>query len=194
MVFLGWITFAQTLASTFNPEIYILTLLASFFGLVIGAHYIDIATSTEKFSPFFKIPAHRMLAIGFGAVAVGGMIGAYVALKWNIFFMAFVIFEVLAAVSYPREYPKFAHSYLSFGLTWGVVPFIAAYFIQEGAVTLLAVGVSIFVGLSVVMMHHLAIMSRESADWTNALYLLKLYRYSVYAVSALALVSKFVVF
>jgi hypothetical protein len=194
MVFVGWITFAQALASTFNPQVYVLTLIATFFGLIVGAHYIDIATSKEKFSPFFSIPRRKMLTIGLVSVAIGGFVGAYMAFKWNILFMSFVILEVVAAVSYPREYPKFAHSYLSFGLTWGVVPFIAAYFIQQGAVTLLAIGVSVFVGLSVVMMHHLAIMSRESADWANALYLLKLYRYSVYAISALALVSRFVAF
>jgi len=41
----------------------------------------------------------------------------------------------------------------------------------------------------VVMMHHLAIMTRESSDWKNALYLLALYRYSVYAVGLISLLS-----
>jgi hypothetical protein len=36
-------------------------------------------------------------------------------------------------------------------------------------------------------MHHLAIMSRESPAWKDALYLLKIYNYSVYAVAIAAL-------
>ena len=71
---------------------------------------------------------------------------------------------------------------LGFGLTWGTIPFVAAYFIQSGTVTALSLAVAVFVGVSVVMMHHLAIMSRESPGWKDAAvpFLLELYRYSVY--------------
>jgi len=75
-------------------------------------------------------------------------------------------------------------------LTWGTIPFIAAYFIQSGTVSLLALAVAVFVGISVVMMHHLAIMSRESPGWKDALYLLRLYRYSVYLISLIAVLGR----
>ena len=55
-------------------------------------------------------------------------------------------------------------------------------------------GLSIFIGLSVVMMHHLAVMSRESPAWKDALYLLKIYNYSVYIVAIAALAGKVVGF
>ncbi|MCS4540202.1 MAG: hypothetical protein HYU03_05905 [Thaumarchaeota archaeon] len=187
LVFVGWITLAQALASRFSLEIYLYTILASFFGLIIGAHYVDIATSKEKFSPFFKIRSREMLAIGASAIAIGSAIGVYMAVRWSILFLVFVAVESFAAFSYPREKPKLAHSYMSFGLTWGTVPFLAAFFIQDGMINLLAVGVSIFVGISVVAMHHLAIMGRESPAWRDALYLLKLYRYSVYSIALLSL-------
>ena len=192
LVFIGWITLAQAIAPQFNLEIYILTLLASFLGLVVGAHYIDIGSSKEKFSPYVKVPRH-MLSIGILAVVLGVSVGAYVAARWNAAFLAFVLIEGFAAIAYPRENPKVVHSYPGFGLTWGTIPFLGAYFIQTSTVSLLAIGLSVFVGFSVVMMHHLAIMSRESPAWKDALFLLKIYNYSVYAVAVAAIVGRLIV-
>ncbi len=135
-----------------------------------------------------------MLAVGVVAVALGVAVGAYMAARWNLLFLVFVLIEGFAAIAYPRENPKIMHSYLAFGLAWGTIPFLGAYFIQTSAVSLLAVGLSIFVGLSVVMMHHLAIMSRESPAWKDALYLLKIYNYAVYAVALAAIVGRFIIF
>jgi hypothetical protein len=188
-IFLGWVTLAQAIAPSFNVEIYIFTLLSSFFGLVVGAHYIDIGSSKAKFSAYLRIPA-PMLAVGVVAVLIGVLLGLYMTLRWNMFFIAFVLVEGFAAVAYPRERPKIMHSYASFGLTWGTIPFLGAYFIQAGTISLLVLGLSAFVGLSVVTMHHLAIMSRESPAWKDALYLLSLYKYSVYAMALLAVVGK----
>lgn len=112
------------------------------------------------------------------------------ALRWNPLFLAFVAVEGFAAYAYPRESPKVVHSYLGFGLTWGTVPFLAAYFIQSGTLDALAVAVSVFVGVGAVMMHHLAVMSRDSPGWKNAIFLLRLYRYLVYAISLIAAAGK----
>ena len=128
-----------------------------------------------------------MLAVGLASVALGIAVGVYMALRWDLLFLAFVLIEGFAAVAYPRENPKRVHSYLGFGLTWGTIPFLGAYFIQSSTISLLALGLSVFVGLSVVMMHHLAIMSRESPAWKDALYLLRIYNYSVYVVAIAAL-------
>ena len=191
LVFLGWITFAQVLSPRFDTVLYAYLLLAAFFGLVVGAHYIDIATSVKKFSPYFKIPARVMLAVGISAVAAGIMIGAYISLKWNLpLFLLFVAIEGVAAIAYPREVPKFAHSYVAFGLAWGTVPFLASYYAQAGTVNFLALAASAFVGVSVVMMHHLAVMTRESSDWKNAVYLLDLYRYSVYLIAVISIIGR----
>src|SRR5437879_857219 len=170
LVFIGWISLAQALSPHFNLEIYLASLAAAFFGLVVGAHFVDSATSETKFSPFFESPRRKMLIVGLVTVVVGGLVGVYMAIRWNLAFLAFVAVETVAAVAYPREKPKIAHSYLSFGLFWGTIPFAASYFIQSGSLDLLAVGASAFVGISVVMMHHLAIMSRESPSWKDALF------------------------
>jgi hypothetical protein len=105
-----------------------------------------------------------------------------------------VAIEGFAAVAYPRENPKMVHSYIGFGLTWGTIPFLAAYFIQASTISLLAIGFSIFIGISVVMMHHLAIMSRDSPAWKDALYLLRIYNYAVYVVAIAAILGRFLIF
>lgn len=190
-VFLGWITLAQAIVPDFNLEIYLLTLLASFLGLVVGAHYIDIGSSRAKFSPYLKVPS-SMLTVGLAAVALGVGVGVYMAARWNPIFLVFVLVEGFAAIAYPRENPKVIHSYIGFGLTWGTIPFLGAYFIQTSTISFLAVGLSIFIGLSVIMMHHLAIMSRESPAWKDALYLLRIYNYAVYAVALVAILGRLV--
>jgi hypothetical protein len=190
LVFVGWITFAEVLSPKFSLEIYLYSMLAVFLGLVVGAHYIDIGTSREKFSPFFPGIPKRMLWIGILTVIAGGVVGVYMALRWNLLFILFVAVEAFAAYAYPSERPRMVHSYLGFGLTWGTIPFVAAYFIQSGTVSLVALAVSVFVGVSVVMMHHLAIMSRESPGWKDALYLLGLYRYSVYLIAVIAVLGR----
>ena len=192
-VLLGWMTFAQSLAPSLNLEVYLYTLLAAFFGLVVGAHYIDVATSEKKFSPYFKVPGRRMLYTGVVFVALGAAVGVYISLRWNALFLIFVGIETFAAIAYPREKPRFAHSYTAFAVTWGAIPFLASYFIQAATLTLVVVASSVFVGLSTLMMHHLAVMRRESSDWQNAMYLLTLYRYAVYSIGLLSLVGRLAV-
>ena len=53
-----------------------------------------------------------------------------------------------------------------------------------------ALGLSVFIGVGVVIMHHLAIMSRESSAWKKALYLLRTYDCSVYVVAVAALAGR----
>src|SRR3989441_12221327 len=118
-VLLGWVTFAQSLAPSFNLEIYLYTLLASFFGLVVGTHYIDVATSAKKFSPYFKVPGRRMLFTGAAFVVLGALVGVYVSLRWNALFLIFVVIDTFAAIAYPREKPSFARSYTAFAVMWG---------------------------------------------------------------------------
>jgi hypothetical protein len=192
-VLLGWLTFAQSLAPSFSLEVYLYTILSAFLGLVVGAHYIDVATSEKKFSPYFKVPRRRMLYTGVVFVALGAAVGVYISFRWNALFLIFVGIETFAAIAYPREKPRFAHSYTAFAVTWGAIPFLASYFIQAASLSLVVVGGSVFVGLSTLMMHHLAIMTRESNDWQNAMYLLTLYRYAVYSVGFLSLVGRLAV-
>ena len=190
LIFLCWITFSQALSPTFSFEKYFYLSAASFFGLVIGAHYIDIATSKKKFSPYFAIPSKPMLIAGVLSVLLGVLIGIYIAFKWDLpYFLIFVAVEGFAAIAYPRERPKIAHSYPAFGITWGFLPVLASYYVQAGNISVLSLAVSLFTGMMVVAMHHLAIMTRESQDWKNAVTLFNLYKYGVYILGLLSLLS-----
>lgn len=191
-VFLGMITIAQVFAPEFHLDRYVLTLLASFFGLVAGAHFIDVASNAKKFSPYFAIPKKLMLTIGLASVIVGILIGIYMAVTWSIPFLLFVIIEGLVAVLYPLQKPGIMHSYASFAAGWGLIPVLASYYIQALQLSLLAVGIAIFFAFSVTIMHHLAVISKDSATGRDAIYLLSLYRYSVYITSLVLLFSRFV--
>ncbi|MEM0117411.1 MAG: hypothetical protein QXV32_03095 [Conexivisphaerales archaeon] len=190
LMFLSWITFSQALSPYFSLERYILLLAASFFGLVVGAHYIDIATSRVKFAPYFRIPYRGLLFVGVSSVLVGVLLGIYIAVNWDLpYLLAFVAVEGFAAIAYPREKPKVAHSYPSFGITWGSLPVLASYYVQADSVSVLALGVAVFAGIMVVVMHHLSIMTRESPDWKNCLLLFNLYKYSIYTLGLFSLVA-----
>src|SRR5437667_11081699 len=76
MVLFSWVTVASTLAPEFHLDRYLLTMVAGFFGLVVGAHYIDIAGSGEKYLPYF--PGRNrsaMSGLGVFAVLVGVAVG-----------------------------------------------------------------------------------------------------------------------
>src|SRR5882672_3318596 len=93
LVFIGWMTLAEVMSPKFSLEIYLYSMVAVFFGLVVGAHYIDIGTSRGKFSSFFPDTSVGMLWVGFLAVVAGCVVGVYMALRWNALFILFVAVE-----------------------------------------------------------------------------------------------------
>src|SRR5260370_3514278 len=85
-------TEALTLASDFHLDLYLLTMLAGFFGLVIGAHYIDIAGSSDKYLPYFPTmnrTAIRVVAVL--AVLAGVAVVVYMSAVYSIWFLTFVV-------------------------------------------------------------------------------------------------------
>jgi hypothetical protein len=195
LVFLSWVTAASALAPEFHWDRYLLGLLAVFFGLVVGAHYVDIAGSKGKYLPFFpRMNTSRVMALGIIAALAGGAIGIYIALAYNLLFLAFVALGTFSAIFYPLEKPKFLHSYAGFGAAWGFLPALGAYYLQALRIDVVSIAFAGFVGISVVQMHHLAVLSNEEenpkAVTENARYLLKLYRGAAFTLGLLLLVSR----
>src|SRR5438477_7703833 len=119
-VLFSWVTVASTLAPEFHLDRYVLTMLAGFFGLVIGAHYIDIAGSSDKYLPYFpKMNRAGIRGVGVAAVLVGVAVGIYMSLLYSIWFLAFVFLGVLFVLFYPIEYTKWIHLYYSFCVDGG---------------------------------------------------------------------------
>src|SRR5207245_9874589 len=92
MVLFSWVTVASTLAPEFHLYRYLLTMLAGLFGLVVGAHYIDIAGSSDKYLPYFpKMNRAAIRPVGLVAVLVGIALVIYMSLLYSLCFHAFVL-------------------------------------------------------------------------------------------------------
>src|SRR5437879_13898934 len=90
-VLFSWVTVASTLAPEFHLDRYLFTMLAGFFGLVIGAHYIDIAGSSDKYLPYFpRVNRAARRAVGVLAVLAGVGVGGCVSLICAIWFLGVV--------------------------------------------------------------------------------------------------------
>jgi hypothetical protein len=197
LVLFSWVTVASTLAPQFHLDRYVLTMVAGFFGLVIGAHYIDIAGSNEKYLPYFpKMNRDAIRATGILAVLVGVGIGVYMSLLYSLLFLVFVIIGGYFALFYPVEKPKWLHTYAGFGIAWGFLPVLASYYIQGLRIDLLGLGLALFLGILAVEMHHMAVLTNEreyGADVTsNARLLLKIHRAAAYIIGLVLLVSRLV--
>ena len=195
LVFLSWVTAASALSAEFHWDRYLLGLVAAFFGLVVGAHYIDIAGSKGKYLPFFpRMKVKQVMVFGIASALVGAGIGVYIAIAYNPFFLVFVVLASFSAIFYPLEKPKILHSYTGFGIAWGFVPVLGAYYLQSSRIDLLSLGFAAFVGITVVQMHHMAVLSNEKenpkAVTENARYLLRLHRVAAFALGLVLLVSK----
>ena len=196
-VLFSWVTVASTLAPEFHLDRYLVTMLAGFFGLVIGAHYIDIAGSGDKYLPYFPTMNRTAIrAVGVLAVLAGVAVGAYMSLAYSIWFLVFVVLGGFFALFYPIEKPKWLHSYGGFGVAWGFMPVLASYYIQTLRIDLVGLGLAVFLGITVVEMHHMAVLTNEKeyAPETNknARFLLKIHRTAAYAIGLLLLISRLV--
>ncbi|HEX9196571.1 MAG TPA: hypothetical protein VF906_02135 [Candidatus Bathyarchaeia archaeon] len=196
-VLFSWVTVASTLAPEFHLDRYLLTMLAGFFGLVIGAHYIDIAGSSNKYLPYFpKMNRAAIRAVGVLAVLAGVAIGVYMSLVYSIWFLVFVVLGGLFALFYPIEKPRWLHTYAGFGVAWGFMPVLASYYIQALRIDLVGLGLAVFLGITVVEMHHMAVLTNEKEYATetnkNARLLLKIHRAAAYAIGLILLISRLV--
>ena len=97
---------------------------------------------------------------------------------------------------YPIEKPKWLHTYAGFGVAWGFMPVLASYYIQALRIDLVGFGLAVFLGITVVEMHHMAVLTneREYAAETNmnARLLLKIHRAAAYAIGLILLISRLV--
>src|SRR6266700_1422441 len=162
LVLFSWVTVASALAPQFHLDRYLLTMLAGFFGLVVGAHYIDIAGSSDKYLPYFpKMNRPAIRAVGVLAVLAGMAIGVYMSLLYSIWFLVFVVLG----------------------------GFFALF-------DLVGLGLAVFLGITVVEMHHMAVLTNEKeyAPETNrnARLLLKIHRAAAYSIGLIILISRLI--
>jgi len=197
LVLISWITMTSTLAPEFHLDRYLLTLLAGTLGLVIGAHYIDVTTSQEKYRPYFpNMNRNAIRTIGLLTILGGLTIGIYMSIQYSTWFLGFVLLSGLFALLYPIEKPQWLHSYPGFAIAWGFLPGLASYYIQALRIDLVGTALAIFLAITVTQMHHMAVLTNEkqySKETTkNARYLLKLHMAAAYAIGLTLLLARLV--
>src|SRR5436853_354524 len=96
----------------------------------------------------------------------------------------------------PIEKPKWLHTYPGFGIAWGFMPVLASYYIQGTRIDLMGLGLALFLGITVVEMHHMAVLTNEKeygADLTkNVRLLLKIHRTAAYSIGLVLLLSRLI--
>jgi hypothetical protein len=195
MVIFSYVTAASTLAPEFHLDRYLLTMLGGFLGLVVGAHYIDITASRDKYLPYFpRMNRATINAVGVIAILAGVAVGIYMSIIYSLWFLVFVVAGGFFALFYPIEKPRWLHTYSGFGLAWGFMPVLASYYIQALRIDLVGLGLSLFLGITSVQMHHMAVLTNEkeySVDVTrNARFLLRLHRAAAYAIGLVLLIAR----
>ena len=191
----SWTTTVAALAPEFHLDRYLLTLLAGFLGLIVGAHYIDITSSKEKYLPYFPNMNRKAIrAVGIVAILLGLAVGVYMSLQYSLWFLVFVLLSGVFALLYPIEKPRWLHTYPGFALGWGFLPALASYYIQGLRIDLVGIALAVFVAITVTEMHHMAVLSNEkeySKETTkNARFLLKLHRGAAYSIGLILLIAR----
>ena len=191
----SWTTTVASLAPEFHLDRYLLTLVAGFLGLIVGAHYIDITSSQEKYLPYFpNMNRNAIRAVGIVAILLGLAVGVYMSLQYSLWFLVFVLLSGFFALLYPIEKPRWLHTYPGFAIGWGFLPALASYYIQGLRVDLVGIALAVFVAITVTEMHHMAVLSNEkeySKETTkNARFLLKLHRGAAYSIGLILLIAR----
>ncbi len=193
----SWATMTAALAPEFHLDRYLLILLAGFFGLIMGAHYIDITSSKEKYLPYFPNMNRKAIrTVGILTVLLGLAVGVYMSLQYSPWFLVFVILGGFFALAYPVEKPKWLHSYPGFAVGWGFLPALASYYVQGLRVDLVGIALAVFLAILVTEMHHLAVLTNEKEygreTVQSARFLLKLHRGAAYAVGLVLLLARLI--
>src|SRR5947208_12432791 len=130
------------------------------------------------------------------AVLASIAVGVSTSPLYALWCLMFVILGGCFALFYPIEKPKWLHTYPGFGLAWGFMPVLAAYYIQGTRIDLLGLGLAVFLGITVVEMHHMAVLTNEKEYGTdltkNARLLLKIHRTAAYSIGLILLISRLV--
>jgi hypothetical protein len=81
-------------------------------------------------------------------------------------------------------------------VAWGFMPVLASYYIQALRIDLVGLGLAVFIGITVVEMHHMAVLTNEKEYAPeiskNARLLLNIHRAAAYAIGLILLISRLV--
>jgi hypothetical protein len=123
---LSYVAIGAALAPHWRPSIMVLGLLAFFLGMGVAAHALDELHGRPLQT---RIPDRILMALAGGGLAAAAGIGVAVALRTNLWLLAFVAGGAFIAVAYNLElFGGRLHGDPWFALAWGAFPVFAAYF------------------------------------------------------------------
>ena len=144
-IVISFLVFGATMAKTIYADRLVLSALGVFFALQ-GAHYLDEIKGHHWGT---KIPDKTLYIVGFTSLAVGALVGIYLALRVNLWILAFVPPLVFFPVVYNLElWEEKFHNTLWFGVSWGGLVCLGSYFLQSSTIDLFSILMSIAIGVN----------------------------------------------
>ena len=142
---LSYVAIGAALAPQWRPGVLALALLAFFLGMGIAAHALDELHGHPLAT---RISARTLVALADTSLAVAAGIGIAVALRTNLWLLAFVGVGTFIAVAYNLElFGSRLHGDPWFSLAWGAFPVLTAYFAAAETIRIEAVFAAAFAAL-----------------------------------------------
>jgi hypothetical protein len=112
------------------------TVLAFLFGMGIGAHALDELHDRPLGT---ELSRRALLALAVGGISAAAALAVAGALVISPWVAVWGTAGVLLAIGYPLEVPKWLHTDLGFGLSWGGFPVLVGYWAQTQTLSVPAV-------------------------------------------------------
>jgi hypothetical protein len=123
---LSYVAIGAALAPHWKPGTFGLALLAFFLGMGVAAHALDELHGRPLAT---RIPDTTLVALAVASLVGAAAIGVVVAVRTNLWLIAFVAVGAFIAVAYNLElFGGRVHGDPWFALSWGAFPMLATYF------------------------------------------------------------------
>ncbi len=123
---LSYVAIGAGLAPHFKADVLGFALLAFFLGMGVGAHALDELNGRPLKT---RIGDTALVALAVTSLAGAAAVGVAVALRTNLWLLAFVGAGTFIAVAYNLElFGGLVHGDPWFSLAWGAFPVLATYF------------------------------------------------------------------
>jgi hypothetical protein len=164
---LSYVAIGTCLVAPVNAVWLVMTLLAFFLGVGVGAHALDelMGRPLSTTIPTWQLIAASVVGLG-GAVALG-VVGAFVVSPYLVLFIAV---GVLIALGYNLElFGGRLHTDAVFALGWGGFPVLTAYFAQHATLSVAAFLTAAFAAFTSQAQRQLSTPARDLRRRTSSL-------------------------
>jgi len=142
---LSYVAIGAAIAPHFDAGIMSLTLVAFFLAMGIGAHALDELTGRPLRT---RISSGMLVALAVGSIGGAAALGVLVAVRRDLWLLAFVAVGCFLVVAYNLElFGGAFHNTLWFALGWGALPVLATYFAAAETIRGEAIFAAVFAAL-----------------------------------------------